>query len=77
MDYWDKKTAGTKLGVFRSLIVLLGSPITGGVIAQGKETYGFNTIILVVAIGLFITAAILLIHLMRSDYHPVYRDPST
>lgn len=77
MDYWDKKTAGTKLGVFRSLIVLLGSPITGGVIAQGKEIYGFNTIILVVAIGLFITAAILLIHLIRSDYHPVYRDPST
>ncbi len=77
MDYWDKKTAGTKLGVFRSLIVLLGSPITGGVIAQGKEIYGFDTIILVVSIGLFITAAILLIHLIRSDYHPVYRDPST
>lgn len=76
MDFWDKETAGSKLGVFRSLIVLLGSPVTGGAIAQGKELYGFNTIILVVAAGLFITAGVLLIHLLRSDYHPVYRDPS-
>jgi len=77
MDYWDKENAGTKLGVFRSLIVLIGSPITGGVMAQGKEIYGFNTIILVVAIGLFVTAAILLIYLIKSDYHPVHREPST
>ncbi|MBS3778465.1 MAG: MFS transporter, partial [Candidatus Thermoplasmatota archaeon] len=76
MDFWDKESAGAKLGVFRSLIVLLGSPVTGGAIAQGKELYGFNTIILVVSAGLFITAGVLLIHLLRSDYHPVFRDPS-
>ncbi|MBS3748208.1 MAG: MFS transporter [Candidatus Thermoplasmatota archaeon] len=77
MDFWDKETAGAKLGVFRSLIVLLGSPVTGGAIAQGKELYGFNTIILVVSAGLFITAGVLLIYLIRSDHHPVYRNPSS
>lgn len=77
MDFWDKETAGAKLGVFRSLIVLLGSPVTGAAIAQGKELYGFNTIILVVAAGLFVTTIILLVYLIKSNHHPVYRKPST
>ena len=77
MDFWDKETAGAKLGVFRSLIVLLGSPVTGGAIAQGKELYGFNNIILVVSAGLFITAGVLLIYLIRSNHHMVYRKPSS
>jgi MFS family permease len=77
MDYLDKETAGAKLGVFRSLIVLIGSPVTGGAIAQGKELYGFNNIILVVSAGLFITAGVLLIYLIKSDHHPVYREPSS
>ena len=62
MDLWEKKTAGTKIGIFRSLIVLIGSPVAG-IIGWSKGLYGFNAIFLLMAIGLFITACSLFIYL--------------
>ncbi len=48
MDRWVSKNAGTKLGVFRSGIILLGSPISA-VIGWTKSIYSFDIAILFVA----------------------------
>lgn len=67
MDRWEKETSGVKIGVFRSLIILLGGPLTGGLIAQGKEIYGFDIIILGIATALLVTTGGLLISLISSN----------
>jgi sugar phosphate permease len=60
MDFWKDETAGTKLGVFRSLIVLLGSPISA-IIGWSKDFYGFNLIFQYLAIGLFLTSILIIL----------------
>jgi MFS family permease len=66
MDIWKDETAGTKLGLFRSLIVLGGSPISA-IIGWSKDIHGFNMILYYLAVGLFITS-ILIILKMIIDY---------
>ncbi|MBS3816668.1 MAG: MFS transporter [Candidatus Thermoplasmatota archaeon] len=59
MDRWYSKNAGTKLGVFRSGIILLASPISA-VIGWTKSIYGFDLAIILV-VGCLILAAFMLI----------------
>ncbi len=56
---WHSKNTGTKLGVFRSGIILLGSPISA-VIGWTKTIYSFDAAILLVT-GFLSTAAILVL----------------
>ncbi len=59
MDIWTSQKTGTKLGLFRSGVVLLGSPISA-VIGWAKGQYSFDHVILMVALGLVIASIILL-----------------
>lgn len=67
MDIWPSKSAGTNLGVFRSLIILLGSPISA-LIGWSKGIYGFNTIILMISVGLLFTVILLVIKLIKEEW---------
>ncbi|MFW5946623.1 MAG: MFS transporter [Candidatus Natronoplasma sp.] len=58
-EKWYSKNTGTKLGVFRSGIILLGSPISA-VIGWTKTIYSFDTAIFLVA-GLLSLAAVLVL----------------
>jgi MFS family permease len=67
MDIWHSKSAGTNLGVFRSLIILLGSPISA-LIGWSKGIYEFNTIILMISIGLLFAVVLLVIRLVKEEW---------
>ncbi|MEF8832830.1 MAG: MFS transporter [Candidatus Thermoplasmatota archaeon] len=58
-EKWYSKNTGTKLGVFRSGIILLGSPISA-VIGWTKTIYSFDTAILFVAGALSIAVVLVL-----------------
>ncbi len=58
-EKWYSKNTGTKLGVFRSGIILLGSPISA-VIGWTKTIYSFDLAILLVAGSLSIAVVLVL-----------------
>jgi MFS family permease len=58
MDQWEEKGRGGKLGFYRSLIILFGSPISA-FIGFSADRYGFDFPFLVISLILFITAFLL------------------
>jgi len=69
MDFWSDELSGAKLGVFRSLIVLIGSPIAG-IIGWAKDIYGFSNILYMLTAGLILTAFLLAFRLYISCKEP-------
>ncbi len=63
MEVWHSKEAGTKYGVFRTLVIILASPISG-VIGWTKEIYDFDAAILLVGSGLVIGAILISIKII-------------
>lgn len=63
MDIWHSKEAGTKYGVFRTLIIILASPISA-VIGWTKEVYTFDAAILLVGVGLILGSVLISIKII-------------
>ncbi len=59
MDKWYSENTGTKLGVFRSGVILLGSPISA-IIGWTKTIYSFDAAIFLVA-GFLSVAAVMVL----------------
>lgn len=73
MDLWPSSSSGANFGVFRSLIILLGSPIPA-IIGWAKETYGFDMVLHIIALGLLMTVFSMIIKAymdLRSERMPV------
>ena len=62
---WEEKGRGGKLGFYRTLVILLGSP-TSAVIGVSASRYGFDVSFLVIAVMLFMASAVLLFSLIRN-----------
>ena len=62
---WEEKGRGGKLGFYRTLVILLGSP-TSAVIGISASRYGFDVSFMVIAVLLFMASAVLLFSLIRS-----------
>ncbi|MFW6176277.1 MAG: MFS transporter [Thermoplasmatota archaeon] len=65
MDIWHSKEAGTKYGVFRTLIIILASPISA-VIGWTKEAYSFDSAILLIGVGLVLGAVLISIKIISN-----------
>ncbi|HEC82025.1 MAG TPA: MFS transporter [Thermoplasmatales archaeon] len=62
---WEEKGRGGKLGFYRTLVILAGSP-TSAVIGVSASRYGFDTSFLVLSVLLFMSSFVLLISVARN-----------
>ena len=67
MENWYSETAGTKFGVFRSGIILLGSPISA-FIGWSASRYGFDLSILLVSAALFLASILIIIKIIAERF---------
>ena len=68
MDLWYSETAGSKLGIFRSGIILLSSPISA-IIGGLSEIYGFDIAILIIAGALVFASFLLALRIFLNKWH--------
>ena len=64
MDIWPSSTAAANLGVFRSMIILIGSPIST-IMGWARENYGFDIVIYILAFSLLLTGLIMLFKIRK------------
>jgi DHA1 family quinolone resistance protein-like MFS transporter len=74
MDQWGEKGRAGKLGFYRSLILLFGSPIAA-IIGITASKYGFNAPFYGISLFLFIVVIILLFNIIseRHKFHKLNR----
>ena len=59
MDIWPSSSSGASIGVFRSMIILIGSPIST-IMGWARENYGFDVVMYILAVSLLLTGLIML-----------------
>ncbi|RLF38939.1 MAG: hypothetical protein DRN12_07680, partial [Thermoplasmata archaeon] len=64
MDIWSSSTSAANLGAFRSMIILIGSPIST-IMGWARENYGFDIVLYVLASSLLLTGLIMLFKIRK------------
>lgn len=67
MGLWEAKGRGGRLGFYRSVLIMLGSP-TSAFIGISAARYGFNVPFLIIALLLFLMVIILFVNLLYERY---------